>query len=105
MGDAAFHLTSNWLEVTALLPVEASELLLNLIRHAAGARSLTLAVDRRLLISLTGNLGQRARVRGWFDLLVKEEFVREVEPGQFLIAPGLWAFDDHPDSPDEPMEM
>jgi len=105
MGDADFHLTSNWLEVTDPLPMEASELLLNLIRQAADARSLTLAVDRRLLTSLTGNLGQRARVRGWFDLLVKEEFVREVEPGQFLIAPGLWAFDGHPDSSDEPTEM
>ena len=62
--------------------------------QAARQRSLTLSVDVPFLELLRSDPRDQPHVHHWFELLVNQGFVREVDEGQYLIAPGLWALAD-----------
>ena len=87
-----FYLSPNWSKATGDLPREAEALLMDLVGQAARARSLTLVIDVPFL-ELLRTRDQRD-VHHWFELLLTDGFVREVEEGRYLIAPGLWALAD-----------
>jgi len=89
-----FYLSPNWSKATRDLPREAEGLLRDLVGQAARQRSLTLSVDVPFLELLRSDPRDQPHVHHWFELLVNQGFVREVDEGQYLIAPGLWALAD-----------
>jgi hypothetical protein len=60
------------------------------VGQAARERSLTLSVDVPFLELLRSEAKDHSHVHHWFELLLNRGFVREVDEGQYLIAPGLW---------------
>jgi len=94
MDAEYFYLSPNWSKATRDLPREAEGLLRDLVGQAARQRSLTLSVDVPFLELLRSDPRDQPHVHHWFELLVNQGFVREVDEGQYLIAPGLWALAD-----------
>ena len=94
MDAEYFYLSPNWSRATRHLPPEAEALLMDLVGQAARQKSLTLSVDVPFLELLWSEARDRRDVHHWFELLLDRGFVREVEEGQYLIAPGLWALAD-----------
>jgi hypothetical protein len=105
VGEEPFYISSNWLEATRHLPLQATGLLMDLITHAAMGGSKALFVDRELLLSTANTQRDRAEVESWFDLLVKCSFVQPLGEGDYLIAPGLWAFGEDLDKPNRPIAI
>ena len=91
MDAEYFYLSPNWAKATRGLPTEAEALLRDLVGQAARERSLTLSVDVPFLGLLRSEARDHPHVHHWFELLLNRGFVREVDEGQYLIAPGLWA--------------
>ena len=94
MDAEYFYVSPNWSKATAGLPCEARALLMDLVGHAAQQKSLTLSIDVPFLEQVWSEASDRPDVHHWFELLLRREFVREVEEGCYLIAPGLWALAD-----------
>ena|SRR5579871_1627861 len=94
MDAEYFYLSPNWSRATHTLPREAEGLLKDLVGQAAREKSLTLFIDVPFLERLRSDARDRLDVHRWFELLLNEGFVREVEEGRYLIAPGLWALAD-----------
>ena len=94
MDAEYFYLSPNWSKATRDLPREAEGLLRDLVGQAARQRSLTLSVDVPFLELLRSDRRDQPHVHHWFELLLNQEFVREVDEGRYLIAPGLWALAD-----------
>jgi hypothetical protein len=94
MDAEYFYLSPNWSRATRGLPQEAETLLRDLVGQAAREKSLTLSIDVPFLELLRSETKDRPHVHHWFELLLNRGFVREVEEGQYLIAPGLWALAD-----------
>jgi hypothetical protein len=91
MDAEYFYLSPNWSRATSGLPSEAEALLRDLVGQAARERSLTLSVDVPFLELLRSEARDRPHVHHWFELLLNRGFVREVDEGRYLVAPGLWA--------------
>ncbi len=94
MDAEYFYLSPNWSKATQDLPREAEALLRDLVGQAARERSLTLLVDVPFLELLRSDARDQPHVHHWFEMLLYQGFVREVEEGRYLIAPGLWALAD-----------
>ena len=94
MDAEYFYFSPNWSKATRGLPQEAEALLRDLVGQAARQRSLTLVIDVPFLEVLRSAARDRLHVHHWFELLLNRGFVREVEEGRYLIAPGLWALAD-----------
>jgi hypothetical protein len=91
VGTDFFYIGPNWEEATRSLPRRAEALLLELAGLAAANQSTTLSVDYEFLESLREDPVDRHCVHLSFQALVQGKFVRQVEDGRYLIAPGLWA--------------
>lgn len=100
--DEPIYVSANLMAVMQDLSLEARGVLVELIMQAAVARSKTLSVDLAFLQSLSSHEDDRRNAQAHFDELARREIVREVSPGVFLIAPGLWAFQEDMDKPDKP---
>ena len=94
MDAEYFYLSPNWAKATRGLPQEAEALLKDLVGQAARERSLTLTIDVPVLELLRSETRDHPHVHHWFELLLNRGFVREVDEGRYLIAPGLWALAD-----------
>ncbi len=94
MDAKYFYLSPNWSKATRDLPAEAEALLRDLVGQAAREKSLTLSIDVPFLELLRSDARDQLHVHHWFELLLNQGFVREVEEDQYLIAPGLWALAD-----------
>lgn len=94
MNAEYFYLSPNWSNATRELPAEVEALLKDLVGQAAREMSPTLSVDVPFLELLRSDPQDRRDVHHWFELLLNRGFVREVEEGRYLIAPGLWALAD-----------
>lgn len=94
MDAEYFYLSPNWAKATRGLPQEAEALLRDLVGQAARERSLTLSIDVPFLELLRSDPRDQPHVHHWFELLLNRGFVREVDEGRYLIAPGLWALAD-----------
>src|SRR5690242_4792356 len=94
MDPEYFYLSPNWSKATCDPPQEAEALLRDLVGQAARERSLTLPIDVPFLELLRSDARDHPQVHHWFELLLNAGFVREVDEGQYLIAPGLWALAD-----------
>src|SRR5262245_62463907 len=83
-------LNATWLEATQPLSRDERELLVDLVLQAALWESRTLPLTVEAIEGMALSEAARPAMIGLFAELCRLDLVREIAPGQFEIAPGLW---------------
>jgi len=87
-------LNATWLEATQPLSRDERELLVDLVLQAALWESRTLPLTVEAIVGMAHNEAARPAMIGLFAELCRLDLVREIAPGQFEIAPGLWRLEE-----------
>jgi len=101
MARKHLFLNATWLDAIEPLSREERELLVDLVLWAATLDSSTVPLTVETIEAMAGSDAARAEMVGRFAELCRAELVREIAPGQFQIAPGLWRLEEA-DWRDEP---
>jgi len=87
-------LNATWLEATQPLSRDERELLVDLVLQAALWESRTLPLTVEAIEGMAHSEAARPAMIGLFAELCRLDLVREIAPGQFEIAPGLWRLEE-----------
>ena len=87
-------LNATWLEATQPLSRDERKLLVDLILQAALWESRTLPLTVEAIEGMAHSEAARPAMIGLFAELCRLDLVREIAPGQFEIAAGLWRLEE-----------
>src|SRR5262249_55168652 len=87
-------LNATWLEATQPLSRDERELLVDRAPRGALGESRTLRLRVGAIVGRANNEAARPAMIGLFAELCRLDLVREIAPGQFEIAPGLWRLEE-----------
>ena len=94
MARKHLFLNATWLEATQPLSRDERKLLVDLVLQAALWESPTLPLTVEAIEGMAPGEAQRPSMIGLFAELCRLDLVRQIAPGQFEIAPGLWRLEE-----------
>ena len=94
MARKHLFMSAKWLEVTRPLSLEERGLLVDLVLTAALWELPTLPLNVEVILAMARDEDEGACILERFAELCRLELVREVSPGLFEIAPGLWRLEE-----------
>jgi len=94
MARKHLFVSAKWLEVTRPLSLEERGLLVDLVLTAALWELPTLPLTVEAILAMARDEDERACILEPFAELCRLELVREISPGLFEIAPGVWRLED-----------